>query len=118
MARNRMIKTDFWEDEKITAVSRDARLTFIAMWNFSDDKGVVRGKAIWLKNRVYPYDEDIPLNVFIDWLDELESIKVIIPFKSHCENYFYIVNFLKHQKINRPSTWSNPPPPEELTIFT
>jgi len=45
-----MIKTEFWDDEKLATISRDARLTYIALWNFSDDYGVVKGHHARLEN--------------------------------------------------------------------
>ena len=116
MSRNRMVKAEFWEDEKIGTVQREARLTFIALWNLSDDYGVVKGNTMWLKNRIFPYDEDLSLSDFKIWLSELEKITAIFPFTNNGEKYFFIKNFLKHQKIDRPTlSKKNPVPPEEIT---
>ena len=117
MARNRMIKTDFWDDETLSSISRDAKLTFIGMWNFSDDRGVIKGKPVWLKNQIYPYNDDLSIKTITLWLEELEAIKVILPFTNNNEKYYYIKNFLKHQQISHPSVWRNPDPPEEFTAF-
>lgn len=56
MARSRMIKPEFWDDEKLASISRDARLTFIGLWNHSDDFAVVKGHASWLKNKIFSYN--------------------------------------------------------------
>lgn len=111
MARTRMIKPEFWDDEKLAKVSRDARLLFVGLWSNSDDYGVVKGHPAWLKNRIFPYDE-IPLATFDGWLTELTAIRVIIPFLHNGERYFHIRNFCRHQTINRPSGTRNPAPPE------
>jgi uncharacterized phage protein (TIGR02220 family) len=113
MARIRMIKPEFWDDEKLSSISRDARLTFIGMWNNSDDYAVVKGHASWLKNNIFPYD-DIKLSEFQKWLLELENIKVILPFEHSGEKYYYIKNFQKHQTINRPSQVKNPQPQDNI----
>lgn len=113
MARNRMIKTEFWSDEKLATVSRDARLTFIALWNLSDDYGVVRGHHLWLKNTIYPYDEIKPAD-YKKWMGELENIRVILPFDGEGEKYYFIRGFMKHQVISRPSKLRNPSPPDGL----
>jgi len=107
-----MIKTDFWEDEKLATIKRDSRLTFIALWNLSDDYGVVKGNPVWLKNRIYPYDEALELSEFKKWLSELEGINVILPFGSNGEQFYHIKHFLTHQRINKPSKQRNPSPPE------
>lgn len=113
MPRNRMIKTEFWNDEKMALVSRDARLTFIALWNLSDDYGSVRGHHLWLKNTIYPYDEIKP-DTFKRWLEELENINAILPYDGEGEKFYYIRCFTKHQVIGRPSQFRNPPPPATL----
>ena len=89
MPRNRMIKTEFWNDEKMALVSRDARLTFIALWNLSDDFGSVRRHPLWLKNTIYPYDEIKPGD-FKKWLEELENINAILPYDGDGEKFYYI----------------------------
>jgi len=114
MPRNRMIKVDFWDDEKLAAISRDARLTYVALWNFSDDYGVVKGHHAWLKNNIYPYDESLKLETFTKWLLELETLNRIIPFSTNGEIYYYIPTFLDHQTINRPSLQRNPEPPGDI----
>ena len=115
MARSRMIKPDFWDDEKLAGVSMQSRLVFIALLNYSDDYGVVRGNNAWLKNKIFPF-ENIELSKFSDWVQELKSINVIIPFTADSEMYLYIKNFAKHQKINRPSETRNPKPPQDILM--
>lgn len=109
-----MIKPEFWDDEKLSQISRDARLTYIGLWNHSDDYGVVKGAATWLYSRIYPYDGGI-LTEFKKWLQELERIHRIIPFRISREQFYYIPTFLIHQTINKPSKYNrNPPVPQSL----
>ena len=72
-----MIKPEFWSDEKLALLSLQARLTYIGLWNLSDDYGVVKGHPSWLKNSIYPYD-DIRLDEFGAWLSELTRIGRIV----------------------------------------
>jgi uncharacterized phage protein (TIGR02220 family) len=109
-----MIKTEFWDDEKLATISRDSRLTYIALWNFSDDYGVVKGHHAWLKNNIFPYDEKLGLETFTKWLLELETLNRIIPFSTNGETYYYIPTFSDHQTINRPSLQRNPEPPDDI----
>jgi hypothetical protein len=115
MPRNRMIKPSFWDDEKLaTRLSKSARLLYIALWNFSDDYGVVKGNALWLKRTIFGYEEDT-IEIFNDWLQELQDQKLLFPFHASDEKYYFIKNFLKHQTINRPSKcYRNPEPPEDI----
>ncbi len=117
MARIRTVKPEFWDDEKLARVSRDARLTFIGMWNHSDDYGVVKGHASWLKHQIYPYDE-LKVEQFQKWLDELQTIRVILPFQVNDEKFYYIPKFQEHQVVNKPSKQRNPLPPDDIMNAT
>ena len=108
-----MIKAEFWDDEKLSRISLGARLTFIGTWTFSDDNGVIKGNTNWLVSRIFPYSDDLP--EFKSWIEELENIGVIRPFQANGEKFYHIVNFLKHQVINRPSKQRNPAPPEHFS---
>jgi hypothetical protein len=114
MARSRIVKPEFWDDEVLALnTSRDARLTFIGMWNYSDDYGVVKGSLVWLKNKIFPYEEIRP-ETFKKWIGELEKGKWIYPFEADHANYYYISAFIKHQVINRPSQARNPEPTQQI----
>jgi hypothetical protein len=114
MARSRILKPEFWSDEKLALVSREARLTFAGLWTCSDDYGVTKGHPAWLKAQIFPYDVDLPLEEFGVWLADLERIGVIYPFTADGESFFYIRNFSDHQKVDRPSKMRNPPCPRDI----
>lgn len=113
MPRSRMVKPEFWTDEKLHRISRDARLTFIGLLTYSDDYGVVKGYAGGLRSQLYPGD-DLTVAQVETWLQELIDLQRIIPFSHNEEQYYHIVNFTKHQKINRPSKQRNPAPPPHV----
>ena len=117
MARNRMINVEFWDDEKLATIPRDARLLFIGLWNYSDDYGVVKGHSVWLKSKIFPYD-NIDIETFNGWLQHLKNIHSIQPFTVHNEQYYSICNFGKYQVINKPSKRRNPAPPKDFTPGT
>ena len=114
MARSRILKPEFWSDEKLALVPREARLTFAGLWTCSDDYGVTKGHPAWLKSQIFPYDVDLPLEEFGVWLADLERIGVIDPFTANWETFFYIRNFSDHQRVDRPSKMRNPPSPADL----
>ena len=74
MARSRILKPEFWSDEKLALVPREARLTFAGLWTCSDDYGVTKGHPAWLKAQIFPYDVDLTLEEFGVWLADLERI--------------------------------------------
>jgi hypothetical protein len=97
--RIRTIKPDFWTDEKIGELSFATRLFFIALWNIADDSGNFANKPKQLKIQCLPYDTvDIA-----ELLEELECMQLITKYSVNKLEYYHINNFLKHQKINRPS---------------
>jgi hypothetical protein len=114
MARSRILKPEFWSDEKLAKVPREARLTFAGLWTCSDDYGVTKGHPAWLKAQIFPYDIDLTLAEFQKWLADLEMVGVIIPFTADGESFFYIRNFSDHQRVDRPSKMRNPPCPPDI----
>jgi len=114
MARCRIIKPEFWDDERLSSISLQARLTYIGIWNFCDDYGVTKASSLWLKSRVFPYDDKISMKDFEKWLSELRELRRLIEFKVKNESFFFIPNFLKHQVINRPSRTRYPEPPDNI----
>jgi len=110
-----MIKPKFWEDEKLAMISFGARLTYIALWNFSDDYAVVKGNTLWLKNNIFPYDENLSRGEFEGWVNELKGNRRLVPFDVKGEAFFWIPKFVEHQKIQKPSKDArNPPVPQEV----
>lgn len=107
MPRNRMIKPDFWNDEKLGKEPEAVQLTFIGTWNFSDDYGVVRANPVWLKNQIYPYKENLRIDAFSKWLEALEKNGMLIKFSVRGEQFYYIRTFRLHQSVEKPSKSRN-----------
>lgn len=102
MARKRIIDPSFWIDEDIGKLSPWARLLYIGLWGVCDDNyATFPNKLGELKIQIFPYD-----NVKVDkLLKELANIGKIIPFKDKDgQDYWYLKNLLKWQKIDRPSS--------------
>jgi hypothetical protein len=102
MARNRMIKPEFWEDEKVGQLSPIARLLFIGALNFADDEGLIRWNENYIAASVFPYDK-LSNNKTKKLMKELDNLKIVEVFET--KSHFFIAriqNFKKHQIINRP----------------
>lgn len=108
--RIRTIKPEFWSDEKIGKLSRNARLLFIGLWSIADDFGVARSNLRWINAQLFPYDH-LSIKNLRTWLSELLNLGFIEEFSSKDETYFNIKHFKNHQVINRPSKFRNPEPP-------
>lgn len=102
MPRNRMIKPQFWDDSKIAKISRDARLLYIGMWNFCDDLGVIRADMVWLKSKIFPFDQ-IQIQQFEKICQEILRNGFISLFSYRGEEFYYLPKFSLHQKINKPN---------------
>lgn len=107
MPRIRTIKPEFWNDEKIAQENEGVMLTYIGTWNFSDDYGVVKANAVWLKNQIFPYKHSLRIDTFSSWLKRLEKLDALILFIHRNESFYYIRTFRKHQKIDKPSKTRN-----------
>lgn len=112
MARLRTIKPEFWVSEQIAECSPSARLTFIGLWNFCDDRGVHPAKPRTLKAELYPMD-DITVGAVSAWVEELLACSLLGEFTGDDgERYWYVTGWDKHQKIDRP-TFKHPEPPHD-----
>ena len=109
MARRRMIDPEFWSDEKIGSLGRDARLLFIGMWNFADDEGIIKSRPELLKSNIFPYD-DISSQDVSACLEEIKKQFLVFTYQRVGQNYAIIGNFKKHQTINKPTPSKLPHP--------
>jgi hypothetical protein len=110
MARIRTIKPEFWTDEAILSVSRNARLCLIGMFNFADDEGRMDDSPIQIKARIFPGDMDMGAKELQGLLVELSNAYLIKRYSVDNKHYLEIKNFRKHQKIDRPNPSSIPAP--------
>lgn len=102
MARIRSIKPEFPQSETIGKLSRDARLLFVQLWTIVDDAGRARAASRMLASLLYPYDNDAP-TLIETWLAELEAHGCVRRYEVDGSSFLDLPNWLKHQKIDRPS---------------
>jgi hypothetical protein len=111
MARNRMIKPEFWKDEKTGSMSDRAKLLFIGMLNVADDCGILRYNASILRSEIFVYC-DITKAEIEELMREIEEAELIQVYqaKDDEQKYCIIKNFLKHQQIAKPTKSKLPKP--------
>lgn len=114
MSRIRTIKPEFWEDEKVGRMSRDARLLFLGLISTADDQGRFRAHPSRVASAVFPYDE-IPRVEVSAWLRELEALRVIAVYVVDGETYGAIRSWARHQKVDHPAQPRLPAPPDEMS---
>ena len=101
--RIRCIKPEFWISESVGRISREARLLFVGLWSFADDSGRGRGAFPAVSGALFPYDVDA-LSRLPGWFAELEVEGMVFRYKAEDGNtYYQIPNWLKHQRIEKPS---------------
>lgn len=110
MARNRIIKPEYWADARIGKLSFGARLLYIAMWNFSDDYGVISASPRRLLGEAFENDESVTIDNVNAWLTEIENQERIKKFVANDKEWYKIVHFADHQKVSHKSTRVNPQP--------
>lgn len=123
MARIRTIKPEFPQSESMGRISRDARLLFLELWTICDDSGRARGDSRMLARTLYPYDDGEDGHIKTTradveaWLGELEAVECIVRYRVDGDTYLQICNWLKHQKIDKPSASKIPAPDEDSRIL-
>lgn len=101
MARQRMIKPEFWVSEQLLSVSRDARLFFIGLWNFCDDGGIHPLIERTLKVKIFPGEDDISSTTIRRFIDDLSTNGLLELFESSGKSYIRVTGW-KHQRIEKP----------------
>ena len=114
MARIRTVKPEFWTAEQVLECSPLARLLFIGMWNFCDDKGVHPASYKTLKAEVMPAD-DITVAEVKALIEELKKNELLGEFISDNRKWWYVTGW-NHQLINRPTPSRYPSPPRQAPL--
>lgn len=109
MARIRTIKPEFWTSEQVMELSPMARLLFIGLWNFCDDRGVHPAAYKTLKAEVFPAD-DVTAAQVETWVGELLEQGLLVSFDVNDRDWWSVTGW-HHQLINRPSKSRYPEPP-------
>ena len=107
MPRIRTIDPHFPRTPSLSRISREGRLFFILLWTLADDSGRLRLDHEWLKEQLYPLDDDAPLLMPV-WLGELESARFIEIYRVDDVDYLRVRKWRQLQVIHRPT--SQPPP--------
>jgi hypothetical protein len=112
MPRIRTVKPEFWEDELLGVMPRDARLLFIATFNMADDEGILRWTPAYIKAQAFMYDDDLGSKEVDQLMRCLTDAGLVFPYVGGVarQQMAVVVNFRKHQRINRPQKSKLPPP--------
>jgi hypothetical protein len=113
VARIRTIKPTFWGDDKVSELSREARLLFLGLVSMADDGGRFLASATAVMGFVYPNDHDVSRKRLEGWLAELAGQGMVVFYNGGRIRYGAIPNWRKHQKISHPQRSTLPAPPDD-----
>lgn len=94
------MKPEFFEDEKMTDCSRDARLLYMGLWCHMDLNGVTECSLKLIKSRIFPHDLDMGAEKISALLLELTSKKRLIFFEFKGEKLLFCPALKKHQHFH------------------
>lgn len=110
MARIRTIKPSFFTSPDIAHLPYTARLTFIGLWTYVDDAGRGQDDARLIKGALWPLDDKHTVRKVEDDLRVLAEGGQIVRYEADGRRWLAVVVW-EHQRINRPSKITTPPPP-------
>ncbi len=103
MSRIRTVKPEFYKDEDLSALPPETHMLAAALLNYADDEGYFNANPLLVKAECCPLRED-STNIRRS-LDELSTIGYLrLAEGSDGKNYGWIVNFKKHQRVDRPKS--------------
>ena len=104
MARIRTIKPEFWTSEQVMNLTRDARLAFLGLLNFSDDGGNHPASAMTLKAQVFPGDNDLNPASVQGFVQDMHEQRLLVTYQgADGADYWHVTGWDRHQRIDRPS---------------
>lgn len=116
MPRIRSIKPEFWGDfDTAEHLTRDARLLYIALWNFADEHARMPGDRRFVKGQCFPYDDDLTPDVVQGLLDELAAVGNVVLYTVDGSPYLFLPHLDRHQRLEPgkvPSRLPAPPDPD------
>lgn len=112
MPRIRTIKPEFWTSLTVTSLPLPCRLTFIGLWNFSDDAGRSVLEPRLLKAAIWPLDDEVTAADVGGHLAALANVGLISLYEVAGRKYIQISSWTEHQKVEKPRNSQLPPPPD------
>jgi hypothetical protein len=113
MPKRRYVLPDFFEDEKMGSLPADARLLYISMWCYADDKGRAKGGAAAMKSWCYLYDDSTGIKRVRELIALLEQEGRIVTYEVNGESFYVVPRLPNHQWIVNASASKLPKPPRD-----
>lgn len=107
------MKPDFFGDERVTAISRDARYTMVGLITLADDRGRLRDRPLEIAGALFP-EEGVSMAQLRKWLAEIVKVGLILRYEVASHAYLWLPQFLRHQVIGKPTESELPPHPDDV----
>lgn len=119
MARGRIIDKSFYENEDVAKLSVGARLMYAGTIVYSDDEGRMKAAVVYLKAKLFPFDQATRIDTIKAWRDEIVSTGLIKLYAAGGTEYLYHPNWNRWQPIRKdrahPSDCPSPTKNNQLT---
>lgn len=112
MARKRMLSPDIWESESFSLLSDQAKIVFIGLISLADDDGRGKANPAFIKSTLFPYDEKRRVADVKSALSEIARCMSTQFYSVDGNDYYFMKNWKKWQKIDKPSKSKLPAPPD------
>lgn len=100
MSRIRTLKPEFWQDEKMAPLDPLTRLVFLGLISLADDAGRLVDNVKAIDGQLFP-DTDDSARQALDTLAEIGRIERGLSASG--QRIIQLVNWSKHQKIDKPN---------------
>jgi hypothetical protein len=112
VARIRQVKPEFFLDDGLAAsCCRDARLLFIGLWTLADREGRLEDRPAKIKAQVFPYDDDITLQMISELINELTTDTCVVRYEVEDKRFLWIRTMKIHQHFHKDEQASKLPEP-------
>lgn len=116
MARARLLKPDFFDDEKVTLLPFGARILFEAYWCMADREGRIEDRPSRVASFAFPPMGNQKLQAaarrdVITWRNLLVDAGMLLRYEVDDLPYLLVTNFKEHQKPHQNETKSVLPAP-------
>jgi len=98
MARTRLLKPGFFQNEQLADLPMSARLLFAGLWTIADRAGRLEDRPKRIKALLFPFDADVEMD---DLLAGLCRGGFIRRYEAEQVAVIQIVRFLEHQKPHK-----------------
>jgi hypothetical protein len=112
LARIRAVKPAFFKSVSVAELPSDAcRLTWIGLWTYADDAGRGVDDARLVKGEIWALHDKQTAKTVEKHLQAIADAGMICRYETGGRRYLHVINWRRHQTINRPQPSMIPPCP-------